>query len=221
MSAAGEGSGFGMDGKMNPGVDAYFRVGCGRCPLGGTPGCKALSWTEPMVQLRRILLECGLVEEVKWSAPCYTSDGANIAMMGALKACCMVSFFKGALLEDPKGLLTKPGDQSQVARQLRFTDADQVMAMEPELKAFILEAIAVERSGRKVQLKSIDEHPVPEEWARRLEASPELKAAFERLTPGRRRGYLLHFGQPKQSATRESRIDRCLPKILEGKGLME
>lgn len=210
-----------LPGAMNPGVDAYFRLGCGRCPLGGTPDCKALSWTEPMAELRRILLACGLTEEIKWGAPCYTWEGANVAMMGALKGHCVVSFFKGALLEDPRGLLVRPGDASQAARQARFTLADQVLAMESDLAAFITQAIEVQRSGRKVQLKSIEEHPVPEEWARRLEASPDLKAAFERLTPGRRRGYLLHFGQPKQAATRESRMDRCLAKIMAGKGLMD
>ena len=202
---------------MNPNVDRYFIEGCGRCPLGGTPQCKVLSWQEEMKLLRTILLDCGLTEEVKWSVPCYTFQKKNIVLMSAFKEYCALGFFKGALLKDPAGILTKPGKNSQAMRQARFTTVQQVLELEPVLRACIREAIDVEKAGLKVAFKKNPE-PVPGELQQKLDEDPALKTAFEALTPGRQRGYILHFSAAKQSKTRVSRIEKCIPRILAGKG---
>lgn len=203
---------------MNPRVDRYLEEGCMRCPLGGTPDCKVHNWPDELKQLRRILLECGLTEELKWSFPCYTFQGGNVVLMSAFKEYCAISFFKGALLKDPKGILDKPGENTQAARLIRFISVGEIEALEPVLKAYIQEAIQVEKAGLKVEFKDTSEFDIPEEFQTQLEADPALKMAFEALTPGRQRGYLLHFSQAKQSKTRASRVEKCIPKILAGKG---
>ncbi|WP_421976235.1 YdeI/OmpD-associated family protein [Roseivirga seohaensis] len=204
---------------MNTNVDLYFTEGCGRCPLGGTPGCKVNRWPQELNQLRRIVLDCGLTEESKWGVPCYTFQGNNIGVISAFKEYASLSFFKGALLEDTNGILDKPGENTQAARLIKFTNARQIMEMEPILKAYIYEATEVEKAGLKVELKKTAEFNMPEEFQKALDENPDLKTAFEALTPGRQRGYLLHFSQPKQSKTREARIEKCTHRIFEGKGL--
>ena len=203
--------------NMNPKVDEYLADGCMRCKLGGTPECKVNDWQQELRNLRSIILECGLTEELKWSAPCYTHKGKNILMLSALKDFATIGFFKGSLLKDANGLLTTPGENSQAAKYLKITDTEQITDLEKEIKAYIFEAIEVEKAGLKVAFKKNPE-PIPDELQQRLDNDPMLKTAFEALTPGRQRGYIIHFSQPKQSKTRVSRIERCIPKILEGKG---
>lgn len=202
----------------NPGVDRYLIDGCGRCPLGGTAACKVHNWEDELSKLREIVLDCGLTEEVKWGVPCYTLQGANVVVISALKECCVVSFFKGALLHEEDGILVKPGANSQVGRIIRLTSLEQIKQLEPLIRAYIYEAIEVERAGLKVELKQNPE-PIPEEFQQRLDNDPALSTAFYSLTPGRQRGYILHFSASKQSKTRESRIDKCIPLILSGIGL--
>lgn len=204
---------------MNPAVDHYLAAGCGRCPKGGTPECKVHNWTEALKQLRRVILECGLKEERKWGVPCYTYKGKNVLVMSALVQFCSIGFFKGSLLEDPHQLLSRPGENSQAVRQLCFTTAQQVLEAEPQIKEYIQQAIEVEKSGQKVDFKAKHELVFPEELTQKLAENPELQKAFNSLTPGRQRGYILHFTSPKKSATRHSRIDKCAQKIFAGKGL--
>lgn len=202
---------------MNPQVDNYFVEGCGRCPLVGTPDCKVNSWRDGMLQLRAILLDCGLTEELKWKQPCYTFQGNNIVILGALKNFYSLGFFKGALLKDPGGVLTAPGQNSQAVRQIRFTKAEEIGKLESVIRAFVKEAVELEKAGRKVQFKNNPE-PVPEELQQKLDEDHVFRTAFQALTPGRQRGYILYFSAPKQSKTRVSRIEKYLPRILEGKG---
>lgn len=203
---------------MNPEIDAYLLEGCGRCPLGGTPECKVHSWTAELKYLRRLVLECGLTEERKWGVPCYTHNGHNILMVAAFKDNCTLSFFKGSLLKDDHQISEKPGKNTQSGRVIRFTDVKQMVKLESVLKSYVFEAIEVEKAGLKVQMKSISEYEIPEEFQRRLEEDPELKEAFENLTPGRQKGYLLYFSGAKQSKTREDRIEKYIPKIMKGLG---
>lgn len=203
---------------MNPEVDSYFSEGCGRCPLGGTADCKVHSWTEELKLLRAIVLESSLHEERKWGVPCYTFEDNNVAVVSTLKNYCSISFFKGALLKDSKKILEKPGENTQAARLLKFTSVDQIIALEPEIRAYLQEALEIEKSGKKVDFKQKNELEYPEEFQSTLDDNPRLEAAFEALTPGRKRGYILHFSQPKQSSTRISRIEKCIEKILNGKG---
>lgn len=205
---------------MNPTVDIYFADGCGRCPLGGTPGCKVNFWREELQRLRAIVLDCGLAEELKWGVPCYTYQGHNVVVVSALKEYCALSFFKGALLQDSHGILHRPGEHTQAARLIRFTSVREIAGMEPVLKAYIFEAVDVEKAGLQVEFKTTPE-PIPEEFRKKLDEIPALKTAFEALTPGRQRGYILYFSAPKQSKTRESRIDKYMQHILDGKGLHE
>lgn len=202
---------------LNPQIDAYFAEGCGRCPLGGTPECKVHLWPAPMAQLRSILLDCGLTEELKWSVPCYTHQQRNILILAAFKEYCGLNFFKGALLQDAHGLLVSPGENSQTARYLKFTAVQDVIALEPIIKAYVFEAIQNERAGLKVDFKQKNALVFPPEFEEQLALNPALKAAFEALTPGRQRAYNLHFSAPKQSKTRAARIEKCIPQILEGK----
>ena len=207
--------------KINPTtVDEYLAEGCGRCSLGGTPECKVHKWDKELARLRSILLACGLTEEIKWSQPCYTYGGNNILLMTAFKDYCCLAFFKGVLLKDSTKLLTAPGENSQAVRQLRFTDVKDIIRLETTIKAYIFEAIEVEKTGLKVNLKK-EQDPMPEELQQKLDGDPALKTAFEALTPGRQRGYILHFSQPKQSATRILRIEKNIPKIMAGKGFYD
>ena len=205
--------------RINPLIDEYLRVGCGRCPLGGTPECKVHSWQKELTQLRRIALACGLTEELKWKVPCYTYDGANVVLVAAFKDHAALSFFKGALLSDPHGILEKPGDNSQAARVVRFTSVKDVRGLEAILKEYVNAAIEVERSGLKVDFKAKHELLLPIELEKKLDAAPALRVAWDKLTPGRQRGYVLYFAAAKQSKTRESRIEKMAPLILEGRGL--
>jgi uncharacterized protein YdeI (YjbR/CyaY-like superfamily) len=204
---------------MNPGVDHYLAEGCGRCPLGGTPACKVHAWSEELATLRTILLDSELTEEVKWKVPCYTFQNNNVVVLSALKEYCTVSFFKGALLQDPQGLLEKPGENTQAGRLLRFTSVQEIVARESIIKAYIAEAIAVEKAGLTVEFKKTEEFDIPEELVDQFDADPDFRAAFEALTPGRQRGYLLHFAGAKQAKTRVARIEKYRAQILAGKGL--
>lgn len=206
---------------MNPEIDAYLADGCGRCKLGGTPECKVHSWQPELKLLRSIVLECGLQEERKWDVPCYTWQGHNILIVAAFKAYASISFFKGALLSDTAKLLASPGEHTQAARLIRFTDARTISKHKAELKAYIFEAIEIEKAGLKVAYKKVTDFPVPDEFQQKLDQLPALKKAFEALTPGRQRAYLLHFGSAKQANTRAARVEKWIPNILSGKGFNE
>ena len=207
-----------MNDIPNPEVNLYLQEGCGRCPLGGTPDCKVHSWTQELQRLRAIVLECGLIEEVKWGVPCYTFQQKNVLILSAFKAYCSISFFKGSLLSDPKGILVKPGPHSQAARLLKFTHLTEIEDLAADIPSYIFEAIEVERAGLKVAFTQHPE-PIPEELEQAFAEDPVLKSAFEALTPGRQRGYILYFSAPKQSKTRISRIEKNTEKILSGVGL--
>ncbi|NND09062.1 MAG: hypothetical protein HKN87_22040 [Saprospiraceae bacterium] len=203
---------------MNLQVDKYLIDGCMRCPLGATPACKVNDWQQELQELRSLILDVGLTEELKWGAPCYTYDGKNILMLSALKESATVSFFKGSLMKDDHGLLVAPGKNSQAARYLKITDAPQVSEWATIIKAYILEAVEIEKAGLKVPFKKNPE-PIPIELENRLNEDPNLNAAFMGLTPGRQRGYIIYFSAPKQAKTREARIEKCIGKILNGEGL--
>lgn len=204
---------------MNPKVDVYFTAGCGRCPLMNTPECKVNKWQEELEKLRTLILDCGLNEELKWGVPVYTFQKSNIVLISAFNKYCALSFFKGALLNDANDILRKQGENTQAARLIRFTDVREIAAMEAVLKAYVYEAVEVEKAGLKVNFKKTAEFKIPEEFQNKLDESPVLKAAFEALSPGRQRAYILFFCAPKQSTTRESRVEKCMPQILKGKGL--
>lgn len=190
---------------MNPKVDWFFD--------------KDTQWQDAYKQLRIIILDCELVEELKWGQPCYTHEGRNIVLMHGFNEYCALLFPKGVLMDDPKGILTQQTENVQSARQVRFTSLQDILNLESTLKSYIHNAIEVEKSGVKVEFKETKEFFMPEELKEKFDEMPELKQAFEALTPGRQRGYLLHFSAPKQSKTREARIEKCVPQILEGKGL--
>jgi uncharacterized protein YdeI (YjbR/CyaY-like superfamily) len=191
--------------KMNPKVDEYLR--------------KAKKWQQEFKKLRTIILDCGLTEELKWGCPCYTFEKRNIVLIHGFKEYCALLFFKGALLKDAKGILIQQTENVQAARQIRFTNVREIVEMKTILKAYIHEAIEVEKAGLKVKYKKTSEFKIPEEFQNKLDEIPALKAAFDALTPGRQRAYLFYFSQPKQSKTRESRVEKCMPQILKGKGL--
>lgn len=190
---------------MNPKVDFYFN--------------KAKKWQEAVEQLRLIVLDCGLTEELKWGSPCYLFQKSNIVLIHVFKEYCALLFFKGALLNDTEGILVQQSENTQSSRQIRFTNALEIVEMKTVLKAYIYQAIEVEKAGLKVDFKTTAEFAVPEEFQSKLDHIPALKTAFEGLTPGRQKGYLLHFSGAKQSKTRESRVEKYIPKILSGKGL--
>jgi uncharacterized protein YdeI (YjbR/CyaY-like superfamily) len=194
-----------MNEKMNPKVDFFFN--------------NAKQWQEEFEQLRTIVLDCGLTEELKWGVPCYTYQNSNIVLIHGFKEYCALLFHKGALLKDPVGILIQQTENVQAARQIRFTNIEEIVEMEHILKAYIQEAIEVEKAGLEVEYKETSEFNMPEEFQERLDASPDLKTAFEVLTPGRQRGYLLYFSGAKQSKTRAARVEKYIPQILAGKGL--
>lgn len=203
---------------MNPKVDQYLLDGCMRCKLGGTPACKVHNWRTELEALRQLVLECGLEEEVKWGVPCYTFDNNNIVLISALKEYCCLSFMKGALMEDTHQLLIKPGENSQATRYIKFLSVQQILDNHEVLKAYIHQALSIEKAGQKIAFKKNPE-PLPIELIEKFAEDPELEKAFLALTPGRQRGYIIYFSQPKQSNSRCSRIDKCRPKILNGEGL--
>jgi len=190
---------------MNPEVDAFLS--------------KAQRWQEESKKLRMIILDCGLTEELKWGKPCHTFQKSNIVIIQGFKEYCALLFFKGVLLNDPNGILKKTGENTQVGRQIRFTNVREIVEMEPILKAYIHEAIKVEKAGLKVNSKEKTDLVFPEEFQKRLDENPALKAAFDALTPGRQRAYHFYFSAPKQSKTRESRVEKCMQQIIDGKGL--
>jgi len=204
--------------KTNPEIDLYLAEGCGRCPRGGTPDCKVHAWQEELRALRTIVLESGLTEERKWKIPCYTFQGANVAIVAAFNDNTILTFFKGTLLSDPAGILEKPGENSHVARVIRFTNVQQIADREATLRACLQEAIDVEKAGLKPPAERTSE-PIPEELEERLAAEPDFSVAWDALTPGRQRGYLLFFNGAKQSATRAARIEKHIPDILAGRGI--
>jgi uncharacterized protein YdeI (YjbR/CyaY-like superfamily) len=179
---------------------------------------KATPWQDEYKKLRTIVLSCGLVEELKWGHPCYTHDGNNVVLIHGFKAYCALLFHKGALLKDPKKLLVQQTENVQSARQIRFTHLDEITDKEIILKAYIKEAIKVEAADEKVEFKKVSEFKMPLEFKRVLDATPSLKKAFESLTPGRQRGYLLYFSSAKLAKTREARIEKYIPYIMKGKG---
>ncbi len=190
---------------MNPKVDWYFS--------------KNDRWQQEIEAMRSIALDCGLTEELKWGCPSYSFQKNNIVLIHVFKEYCAFLLFKGVLLKDPNGILIQQTENVQVARQIRFTNLQQIIELESVLKAYIFEAIEVEKAGLKVELKKTAEFTIPEEFQTKLDEFPALETAFKALTPGRQRAYLLHFSQAKQSKTRQSRIEKYIPKILEGKGL--
>ncbi|MEP7256934.1 MAG: DUF1801 domain-containing protein [Flavitalea sp.] len=190
---------------MNPKVNFYFS--------------KAKSWQEELEQLRIIVLDCGLTEELKWGVPCYSFQKSNIVLIHVFKEYCALLFFKGALLKDANGILIQQTANVQAARQIRFTNVREIVKMKAILKRYIYKAIEVEKAGLKVALKKTAAFAIPEEFKKKLDKVPALKTAFHKLTPGRQRAYLLYFSSVKQSKTRESRVEKYMKSILHGKGL--
>ncbi|WDL95834.1 YdeI/OmpD-associated family protein [Alicyclobacillus sp. ALC3] len=193
------------DSITNPKVDEFLR--------------KSKTWRTEYETLRKIALDSGLTEEFKWMHPCYTFENKNVVLIHGFKDYCALLFHKGALMQDPAGILIQQTENVQAARQIRFTNIQEITDMEDILTAYIAEAVAVEKSGLTVNLKKTAEFTVPQELNDKFAEMPALKAAFETLTPGRQRAYILYFSQPKQSQTRVSRVEKCVPRILEGKGL--
>ena len=191
--------------RMNPKVDAFLR--------------EAEEWKEEFGELRRIILDSPLTEELKWGKPCYSLQESNVVLIHGFKEYCALLFFKGALLKDPKGILVQQTENVQAARQIRFTDVREILKLAPTLKAYIREAVEVEKAGLTVKYKKTSEFKMPEELQNKLNKMPALKTAFEALTPGRQRGYILYFSAAKQSQTREARIEKCMDQIFDGRGL--
>ncbi len=193
--------------KMNPQVDEYIQ--------------ESGKWGNELRRLRAIILGFDLTEEFKWAKPCYTWQKSNVMLLMQLKDHCALMFCKGALLKDAAGLLTKPGENTQAGRWIKFDGVREIVALESSLKTYLAEAIEVEKAGLEVTYKKVSEFSIPAELQRQLEEDPTLKEAFDALTPGRQRGYLLHFSAPKQEKTRESRVEKCRSRILAGKGLTD
>lgn len=191
--------------SSNPKVDGFIN--------------RARQWQEEFTELRRIVLDCQLTEELKWGVPCYKIENGNICLIHGFKEYCAILFVKGVLLKDARGILITQTENSQSARQIRFTNVREIIEMEPVLKAYIYEAIEVEKSGLKVNFKKSTEFIIPDEFQNKLDENPALQTAFDALTPGRQRAYLLHFAEPKLSKTREARVEKWLQHILNGKGL--
>ena len=191
--------------NKNPKVDFFFE--------------NPSQWQNEFAEMRNIVLDCPLNEELKWGQPCYTFNGKNVVLIHGFKEYCAYLFFKGALLKDDKNILIRQSENVQSARQVRFTNVAEIKKLTKTLKAYIYQAIEVEKAGLKVKLKKTSDYDVPDEFQKVLDKNTDLKTAFKALTPGRQRGYLFYFSQPKQSKTRESRIEKSIPKILDGKGL--
>lgn len=199
-------------------VQEFYSFGCGRCERGGTPQCKVHTWTKELQALRKIALDCGLEETLKWSFPCFTSNGKNIVLLAAFNEFCSLSFFKGSQLKDPEGILVLPGENSRRARLVKFTSLKDIRERSRTLSSYIKEAVEIERAGRKPEPSKNEKLEFPPELLQAFARDGTLKKAFLSLTPGRQRGYILHFAQAKQSATRISRIEKCQSKIKKGLG---
>ncbi len=191
--------------NLNPKVDVYI--------------ARAKNWQEETEQLRDILIDCGLAEDLKWGKPCYAYNKSNIAIIQGFKEYFALLFFKGVLLKDPKGVLVRTGENTHVGRQLRFANVREIAKMKPIIKAYVNEAIAIEKVGLKVERKANQAPALPEEFKAQLNKNLALKSAFKALTPGRQRAYNIYFSQAKQPQTRIARIEKCIPQILNGKGL--
>lgn len=194
-------------GAKNPRVDVFLS--------------KVDNWQKEYAKLRKIVLACGLTEELKWGQPCYTDEGRNILLIHGFKDYCALLFMKGALMKDPKGILIQQTPNVQSGRQIRFASLAEITKMEPTLTSYIREAMRVEKAGLKINHKETSEFEVAAEFQKKLDKSAALRKAFTSLTPGRQRAYLLHFSAPKQAKTREARIEKCIPQILKGKGLLD
>lgn len=203
--------------KLNQQVDKYLRDGCMLCKLGGTPKCKVLNWVEELELLRKIALDSGLKEEIKWGVPVYTYKGKNVLTVNALKFSANIGFFKGVLLADKHKILQQQGSILS-ARIIKFTNLNEILSIKDILKSYIREAIGIEESGKKVEHKKKLE-PIPYELLKAFDGDSAFKTAFYSLTPGRQRGYIIHFSQPKNMQTRIGRIDKCKHQIFNGKGL--
>lgn len=210
-----------MKTELNSKVDRYLIDGCMQCKLGATPDCKIKNWRSSLDFLRNLILNCGLKEDFKWMHPCYTYNNKNIVLMHVFNEYCALLFPKGVLLVDKSSILVQQTENTQSARQMRFKSIDDIVAQESIIKDYILEAIELEKLGKKVHLKSTADFEIPVELENKFGELPAFKNAFYSLTPGRQRGYLLHFAQPKQSTTRTLRIEKQLDNIIKGKGLNE
>lgn len=206
--------------NKNPNVDLYLKDGCGRCKLYKLPQCKVHKWPTILLQLRNIALECGLTEELKWSVPVYTHNNKNILILTAFNDFCSLGFIKGVLLNDDNGILHQQGQSSQSARIAKFTSEIEVLNLKQTLKAYIAQAIENENAGQKVIFIKNPE-PIPLELQQAFDNNLAFEKAFFGLTPGKQRGYIIHFSQPKQSKTREARIEKCTTQIMQGKGMMD
>lgn len=206
---------------MTRSAEDYFNVGCGRCALGGTPSCKVNKWAAELRLLREIVSSTTLEETCKWGVPCYTFGGKNVVMIVAFKEYCALSFFKGSLLADPEHLLSLAGENSQVAKLAKFTSAHQIADVAGHLRAYLFEAIEVERSGLKVASRPISEVLLPIELQQKMDELPSLKHAFAALTPGRQRSHIIQISSAKQASTRMARAEKCIPLIMQGKGWLE
>jgi uncharacterized protein YdeI (YjbR/CyaY-like superfamily) len=203
---------------MNPQVDKYLVDGCMRCKLGGTPSCKVNNWAKELEELRKIVLKSSLGEELKWGMPCYTLNNKNILMISAFKEYACISFFKGVLLIDKEKILTAHGESSQSVRMIKFTNSKQIKQQSSIIRAYIEESIEIENSGKKVEFKKNPE-PIPEELMVEFNKDLKFKKAFHELTPGRQRGYIIYFSQPKSTQSKLNRIEKCRENILKGIGL--
>lgn len=204
--------------KMNPLVNKYLVDGCMRCKFGGSPNCKVNHWSKELEALRKIVIKSVLDEELKWGMPCYTLNNKNILMISAFKEYACISFFKGVLLKDKEKLLTAHGESSQSVRMIKFTNSKQIIQQSSIIKAYIEEAIEIENSGKKVEFKKNPE-PIPEELIVEFNKDLKFKKAFHELTPGRQRGYIIYFSQPKNTQSKLNRIEKCRENILKGIGL--
>lgn len=205
----------------SPLVDLFFIDGCGRCKLYKTAACKVHTWKLELQALRQIALNSGLTEELKWKQPCYTLEGKNIIIVSAFKESCIINFMKGALLKDTKGILEMPGENSNSARFIRFTNIERVLELQETILDYIKEAIEIEKSGKKIISKKVEEYLIPDELINEFESDIVFKNAFYSLTPGRQKSYLIFYSAAKQSATRTSRILKSKEAIFNGKGMNE
>lgn len=207
--------------QITTNINTYLLEGCGRCKLAATPACKVVKWRAELMELRDIALASKLTEEVKWGVPCYTWNGANVFLLHAFKEYCAILFMKGSLLKDPKKILIQQTENVQGGRQIRFTNLKEIVQLKKVLSSYIQEAIELEKRGEKVVMKQTSEFKVPDEFTEITKKDLAFKKAFDALTPGRQRGYLLFFSQAKQSKTRIDRITKYRAQILKGKGLQD
>lgn len=206
---------------MTPGANDYFINGCGRCSHYGTPQCKVHTWSQELHLLRSLIAETELEETIKWKHPCYTLNNKNVVLLHCFKDYAALAFFKGSIMKDPEKLLVQQTENVQATRQLRFTSIDEVIAQESIIRSYLQEAIEIEKKGLKVEMKETKSYDVPEELEEAFKEDIQFKNAFESLTPGRQRGYLLHYSGAKQSATRTSRIEKSKEQVFKGKGWNE